>query len=809
MAGSDSAATAQLSIAHLNINGLSNKIHDIYYILTSEHIHVLALSETHLDPRTENTELYIRGYRLYRRDRDSQGGGVALYVQNQIPSYKRDDLSLLEIEIIWVEIQLPGKPILVGSCYRPPHVKDQYLEKIRKKIIEKQGNKNIDIVLLGDFNDDLMPPAKFDKCLDISDLKLTQVMTEPTRVTPRGDLPPAETCIDHIYTNIPRDECNPTSIPTGCSDHNIVGVTVNRNVPKAQEETITQRLWTRNKKDNIIEVIKDVQWDCVYNDNPEDALSSFLSTFCDIADKNPPLKTCKNETFAPWFQDVKRLMTKRDKAKAQAHKSKSKHSKHWDKFRKLKTETSRKNRNEKNKHFRQRLNWAKNDRKKVQKILEDFLGRNVVCPVTTIKYRGCLITEAADVATHLNDYYIKEMNAFRSGLPAGDGLSASCSLIKDKITKNKQCSFSFKQVHVNKVKDMLSSLSEDLTTGLDDLPPGLEDLDVSILKAAAEHICRPVCHILNRSLGEGVFPSQWKESMVLPVLKNHSENFSAENSRAVTILPVLSQVLEKVIVDQIEKYFRDNQLFTQDQSPLEMVDNWDREPDTSRLVGFQFLDLSASWDLIDHNWLLTKLKLYGFSDESRRLIKSYLSGRKQQIRCNNSFSEFGSVDSGLPRGSCLGHLLFRIYTNDLLLALKESTAVMCDHQMLVYYSDQHNYQVNSVLGKELTLVWNWVRNNKMTLNVSSSVIISNREKLSNIRQFILDVKDLDEINQITFLAARLNQASSWSWYYDNILNKIHKCLITKKMREDAAFQKVLPLVTEALVFSVLQTPSAI
>ena len=82
---------------------------------------------------------------------------------------------------------------------------------------------------------------------------------------------------------------------------------------------------------------------------------------------------------------------------------------------------------------------------------------------------------------------------------------------------------------------------------------------------------------------------------------------------------------------------------------------------SSKITQGIFLDFSKAFDTIDHDILIQKLTFYNFTDNSKDLIKCYLSNRKQFVQINHANSSFLTLKKGVPQGSVLGPLLFNFY----------------------------------------------------------------------------------------------------------------------------------------------------
>ena len=160
------------------------------------------------------------------------------------------------------------------------------------------------------------------------------------------------------------------------------------------------------------------------------------------------------------------------------------------------------------------------------------------------------------------------------------------------------------------VYDHLSRLKTGKGPGIDNLSPGL-------LKMCAVGISASLATLFNRSFDSSSFPTDWKLALVVPIFKKGAKDLPG-NYRPISLLPILSKVLEKIVHKKIVRFLRPwlspNQsgFKEADGTSLQLmriVQEWSTAVDQGKYVGTVFFDLCKAFDRVWHRGLLVNSKL--------------------------------------------------------------------------------------------------------------------------------------------------------------------------------------------------------
>ena len=275
----------------------------------------------------------------------------------------------------------------------------------------------------------------------------------------------------------------------------------------------------------------------------------------------------------------------------------------------------------------------------------------------------------------------------------------------------------------------------------------------TIIKENSDIIVSLITSIINKSLQYGTFYDKWKMATVTPLLKKSDLQPQLQNYRPVSNLSYISKIVERSVVSQLNSYLTANNLqsghqsaykesFSTETALCSLIDEllWSMEKGRANVL--VSLDLSAAFDTVDHQILLDVLgSNYGISETALHWISSYLMDRKLSVIIKDCSSDIKSFNFSVPQGSCLGPVLFNLYS---------STIVDCvaEGQSLGGYADDHciidSFDPASEDEEEAC-----VHRLESSLNKISTWMASNRLKMNPAKTEVTVFASKNTANKIT------------------------------------------------------------
>jgi len=704
----------------------------------------LFLTETWLSPDCPPSipnSLTPTNYSLLQVPRPSgRGGGIAAIFKSKysVTSVNTTIFSSFEHMLLRLASGIKSYHFLI--VYRPPSSSKPLFLSDLALLLEDLATSPSELVAMGDFNIHLDDPDDFystslKTLLETFDLK--QHISTPTHTS--GHI------LDLLITK------STTSVSTSgitdfyLSDHKAVTCKISSTVTSSPS-----RIKKTIRKISAIDIdnfSSDIRASSLFT-KPESSLISccqqFESVITTLLDKHAPPKqiVCRANPTKPFITpEIQQQKKERSRLESIFRLNDS-----------LENETLYKRQavlvhrmvtKSKSSYFKKVIGDNKDKPKKLWKAMDSLLSRNIPKSLPST-------TSPSALASSFLNFFNDKITNLCSTIPS---CASSFSFADNPAISIPPQLSSFQSVTEHEVRRIILS-SSDSSCSLDLIP-------TKLLKSCIDAFVPPITHLINLSLQEGVFPNQFKHAIVTPLLKKTTlPKNELSNYRPISNLNFISKVLERVLYSRLcchldsfpslssfQSAYR--KFYSTETALIRIHNDITLAMDQQRVSALVLLDLSAAFDTIDHNILLSRLNTcFGVSDTAHSLLSSYLSERSQSVSIDQTCSPNLALLRGVPQGSVLGPLLFTLYTTPLSHLLTNSSLrfhfYADDTQIYISFSSAEVQDALAKLTSTLDQVHSWFCANRLVVNPSKTeyLLIGTSQQRSKVTNSSISFKNV-------------------------------------------------------------------
>ena len=309
----------------------------------------------------------------------------------------------------------------------------------------------------------------------------------------------------------------------------------------------------------------------------------------------------------------------------------------------------------------------------------------------------------------------------------------------------------------------------------------LDPVPTFLLREFIDLLLPFVTKMVNESLAQGRLPDSQKHALVTPLIKKPGlDTADMNNYRPVSNLSFMSKLIERVVANKLNEYLSANNLLPRFQSAyrkghstetalLRVWSDMLMAADERKVTLLNLLDMSAAFDCVDHQILLQRLQVaVGIGGTALDWIRSFLSGRTQQVLYGGEQSATSEVLFGVPQGTVLGPLLYVLYTAPL-------SNVITRHQVNLHQYADDLQLYTSVLPTEVSIATDrldaclvdveaWLKASRLRLNPSKTQVmwLGSAQQLAKV--------NLDEVPVLTSQVSVVDTARNLGVLVDSQLS---------------------------------------
>ena len=377
---------------------------------------------------------------------------------------------------------------------------------------------------------------------------------------------------------------------------------------------------------------------------------------------------------------------------------------------------------------------------------------------------------AQNLCNDFNSFFTNKIKTIRTSLDEEQNIDNNAG--PEETTFEGQCLDIFEPASVQEVAKLIET-SPSKSCALDTIPTWL-------IKACSKELAPAIASIINASLKSHDFPELFKTAHIKPLLKKPTlDKEIMKNYRPVSNLNYISKLVEKVVAKRLQSHLEKNDLNTAFQSAYRQKHSTETALlrvhndvigflDNKQCAILVLLDLSAAFDTIDQDILITRLRnRFGVSGDVLKWFESYVFHRSQHVNIDGTLSESASLIYGVPQGSVLGPILYTLYTDPISEII--SSYGLNYH---LYADDTQLYIPINSSTKDTSIktieqcandIKSWMSSNKLKLNDDKTEVIlfkPPRAGSINIDKITIGTTKITNSNVVRNLGVKLDSALS-------------------------------------------------
>ena len=825
---------------------------DIERVIEEHKPLMIGILEANMGWNMDSDILAIDGYELERDNLHLVQGRTraAVYIHNKLRYKRRSDLEPDNSPAIWIEVNPQStKPYLLFFGYREWRSlldrDKKYSELMSQQKVrlsrwkeswfraEKEGKL---MILMGDWNIDVAPwinpsipltqyqiqRASMLTCLRemASENGLELMVTRPTRK--QGAAKPST--IDVVFTNQPKVILGVSLVPSS-SDHFILMVVKNSSNKIQNPEPIVKRSFKNYTRERMCAALNPAMLDSLLDSaDPELVANVLIGHISEAIDLVAPMRKFQPRVnFAPYLtKDTKEKMKQRDILRWKAKESGNPDDER--EFKRCKNITLRQQRKDK-------ISWAKDlvgddliNGKKVWGAVERICKTKKSSSIDKLIIDGRVVQDKQTMASGINQFFVDKVAKLVAEIPISPEV-----LMRELNNKEPM---NVPQMDLNELT--CHGLNRLVQKVRRTPAAGIDNISGIILHDTIEVIRPSLLHLINLSMATGIYPTIFKLTKIIPILKQGKDPAYPASYRPVSNISTIGKLIERAVMDQVTKHIDRHQLTHKDQHGGrsqhstttclgEVIEDARTAQEKGMKVAIVAVDLSAAYDLCHHGILKNKCRILNIGLDAEKFIGSFLSSRSQLIELGAiRSSAVATGEQGVVQGGPSSGKFFNIYVNDLPGVVNGGKLATTPNQSThkQYVDDGSTVargksleQLTRNIREDFRSIQNYLHHHQMVINPGKTQLMQLKPHQKEELKVVLDGELIINQNTIKILGITINNDLKYDEYLWKEKGSLVRRIQTKTSKIAAlrSFlpQKVVNQVGNAIINSTIQYGAAL